>query len=50
MHLDDVGGVEGPGQGVPHLLQPLLQLSGLVLQIGDPEHESILVHLQSNRK
>ena len=42
-HLDDVCGVQSPGQRVPHLLEPLLKLSGLVLKIGDPEHRVIII-------
>ena len=59
--LDDVGGAEGPGQRVPHLqhtlhsplllpprhlLQSLLQLRGLVLQVGDPMVEPQILLLQ----
>ena len=59
--LDDVGGAEGPGERVPHLqhtlhsplllpvphlLQSLLQLRGLVLQVGDPMVEPQILLLQ----
>ena len=45
--LDDVCGVEGAGQRVPHLSQPLLQLSGLILQVGNPVVESQVLCLQT---